>query len=61
MIIKSQLKNGNEKKYIYIYILHNFSFYIYQKIYKKTHEIKKILTIKLIFHYKDNNESTLSQ
>jgi len=31
MIIKSQLKIGNEKKHI----LHIFSFYIHLKIYKK--------------------------
>jgi len=33
------------------YIVHNFSFYIRIKVYKKTHEMKKILNIKLIFHY----------
>jgi len=37
-------------------IIHNFSFYVHKKIYRKTHEIKKILNIKLIFHYQDTIE-----
>ena len=35
------------------YIVYDISFYIHKETYKKTHEMKKILTIKLIFHYKE--------
>jgi len=54
------------------YIIHNFSFYIQKKkkkkkkkyiyiyIYIYNHGMKKILNIKLIFHYQKRKESYLS-
>jgi len=38
------------------HIVHNFSFYIHKKIYKKPHKKKK-LYIKLIFSYQEKRES----
>jgi len=43
------------------YIIHNFSFLFIKKkyIYIRTHEMEKILTIKLIFHHQETRENYL--